>query len=102
MHLDRTFHALSDGTRRGMLRMLSRRGELTASELGAPFAISQPTASKHLRVLEDAGLLARRVDGRRHRFRLVDRRLRAAEDWIARHRAFWEGTLDRLEDLVDG
>ena len=102
MYLDRTFHALSDGTRRGMLSMLSRKGELTASELGAPFDISQPTASKHLRVLEDAGLLSRRVDGRTHHFRLVDRRLRAAQAWISRHREFWEGTLERLEDLVDG
>jgi DNA-binding transcriptional ArsR family regulator len=102
MYLDRTFHALSDGTRRGMLSMLSRRGELTASELGAPFDISQPTASKHLRVLEEAGLLSRRVDGRTHRFQLVDRRLRDAESWISRHRDFWEGTLERLQDLVDG
>lgn len=100
MHLDRTFHALGDGTRRAMLAMLSRRGELTASELGAPFDISQPTASKHLRVLEQAGLLSRRVDGRTHRFRLVQRRLRDAETWISRHREFWHGTLDRLDDLL--
>ena len=86
MHLDRTFHALSDGTRRGMVSMLSRRGELTASELGSPFEVSQPTASKHLRVLEQAGLLERRIDGRTHRFRLVERRMREAEAWIARHR----------------
>lgn len=100
MYLDRTFRALSDGTRRGMLSMLSRRGELTASELGAPFDISQPTASKHLRVLEEAGLLSRRVDGRIHRFRLVDRRLRDAEAWISRHREFWQGTLERLGDFL--
>lgn len=100
MYLDRTFHALSDGTRRGMLSMLSRRGELTASELGAPFDVSQPTASKHLRVLEHAGFLERRIDGRTHRFRLVDRRMREAESWIGRHRDFWEGTLERLGDLL--
>lgn len=80
--------------------MLSRRGELTASELGAPFDISQPTASKHLRVLEQAGLLSRRIDGREHRFRLVHCKLRDAESWISRHREFWEGTLDRLGDLL--
>lgn len=100
MYLDRTFHALSDGTRRGMLSMLSRRGELTASELGSPFEVSQPTASKHLRVLEQAGLLERRIDGRIHRFRLVERRMREAESWIGRHRDFWEGTLERLGDLL--
>lgn len=100
MHLDRTFHALGDGTRRGMLSMLSRRGELTASELGAPFDVSQPTASKHLRVLEQAGLLERRIDGRTHRFRLVERRMREAEAWISRHRNFWEGTLERLGGLL--
>ncbi len=100
MYLDRTFHALSDGTRRGMLSMLSRRGELTASELGSPFEVSQPTASKHLRVLEQAGLLERHIDGRTHRFRLVERRMREAEAWIARHRDFWEGTLERLGDLL--
>lgn len=100
--LDRTFHALGDGTRRAMLALLAKRGELTAGELGKPFAISQPTASKHLRVLESAGLLSRRIEGRTHRFRLVPKPMRDAEEWIARHRAFWEGTLDRLETLVEG
>ena len=98
--LDRTFHALGDGTRRAMLSMLSRKGALTAGELGAPFDIAQPTASKHLRVLERAGLLSRTVEGRTHRFRLVEKRLKEAEDWIERHRDFWRGTLDRLEDLL--
>lgn len=84
-----------------MLEILARRGELTASELGAPFAIAQPTVSKHLRVLEDAGLLKRRVLGRTHRFRLRVGRLRQAESWIARHRHFWEGTLDRLDGLLE-
>ncbi len=84
-----------------MLSMLSRRGALTAGELGAPFEISQPTASKHLRVLERAGLLKRSVEGRTHRFRLVERRLKEAEEWIERHRDFWEHTLDRLEDVLE-
>jgi DNA-binding transcriptional ArsR family regulator len=94
--LDRTFHALGDGTRRAMLTRLARSGECTAGELGEPFPISQPTASQHVRVLERAGLLSRRVDGRTHRLRLVPRPLQEAERWISRHRAFWEGTLDRL------
>jgi DNA-binding transcriptional ArsR family regulator len=99
--LDRTFHALGDPTRRAMMSLLAERGDLTAGELGAPFRISQPTASRHLRVLERAGLLSRRVYGRVHRFRLRPARLREAEDWIARNRRFWEGTLDRLADYLE-
>ena len=98
--LDRTFHALGDGTRRAMLAMVARRGACTAGELGKPFDITQPTASKHLRVLERAGLLSRQVEGRAHRFRLVSKRFNEAEDWISRHREFWEGTLERLGDLL--
>lgn len=99
--LDRTFHALGDATRRRMLALLAKRGECIAGELAAPFYISQPTASKHLRVLERAGLVARRVDGRVHRFRLRVRPLEEAERWIARHRAFWEGSLHRLGGYLD-
>jgi len=98
--LDRTFHALGDGTRRAMLTMLAKRGRMTASELGAPFEISQPTASKHLGVLERAGLLSREVEGRTHRFHLNLKPLEEAEQWIDRHRRFWEGTLDRLGKLL--
>lgn len=78
-----------------MLALLAR-GEATAGELGAPFRISQPAASKHIRVLERAGLVSRRVDGRLHRLRLVPRPLREAEAWIERHRRFWEASLDSL------
>lgn len=98
--LDHTFHALGDGTRRAMLRLLSRRGELTAGELGAPFRIAQPTASRHLRVLQRAGLVVRRVEGREHWFRLREKPLREAEDWIGRHRTMWNATLDRLGDVL--
>jgi DNA-binding transcriptional ArsR family regulator len=84
-----------------MLLMIAKRGECTASELGQPFSISQPSASKHLRVLEQAGLLARRVEGRIHRFRLVMGTLAEAEEWISRHRHFWEGTLERLGEFLD-
>lgn len=98
--LDRTFHALRDGTRRGMLATLARRGECTAGELGKPFDVAQPTASRHLSVLEEAGLVVRRVEGRTHRFRIVPAPLVAAERWIVRHRAFWNATLDRLGDLL--
>ncbi|HSF20203.1 MAG TPA: metalloregulator ArsR/SmtB family transcription factor [Vicinamibacteria bacterium] len=98
--LDRTFHALGDETRRAMLAMLARNGEMSAGELGEPFHISQPTASKHLRVLERAGLLSRRIEGRAHRFRLRSRPLVEAEGWIARHRDFWNRTLGRLGPVL--
>lgn len=85
-----------------MLAMLATRGECSAGELGAPFGISQPSASQHLGVLERAGLLERHVEGRRHRFSLRAEGLEEAQDWIARHRKFWEGTLDRLGAFLDG
>lgn len=99
--LDRTFHALGDGTRRAMLAHLAKRGECSAGELGEPFEISQPSASRHLQVLERAGLVSRRIDGRVHQFRLVERPLKEAEGWISRHRDFWEGTLDRLGSVLE-
>ena len=99
--LDLTFHALGDGTRRGMLAMLATQGEHTAGELGEPFGISQPSASQHLRVLERAGLLERHVEGRTHRFSLKTEALREAQAWIERHREFWQGTLDRLDAYLD-
>ena len=98
--LDRTFHALGDGTRRRMLSMLATGGALSASELRVPFDVAQPTVSKHLKVLEQAGLISRHVEGRTHRFRLQVAPMTAAEDWITRHKQFWEGTLNRLEAFV--
>ena len=98
--LDRAFHALGDGTRRQMVSMLARQGALSATELQAPFDAAQPTISKHIKVLEQAGLVRRQVDGRVHRFLIKGRALREAEDWIARHRQFWEGTLAQLEQFV--
>lgn len=98
--LDRTFHALGDGTRRKMLSLLAKRGECTASDLGKPFPIAQPTASKHIRALEEAGLVSRHVEGKVHRFRLVTKPLKEAQDWIARHQKFWENSLDALGELL--
>lgn len=83
-----------------MLGLLAKKGECTASELGAPFEIAQPTASKHITVLEGAGLLERRVEGREHRFKLIPRPLDEAQAWITRHQAFWEGSLSRLDALL--
>lgn len=99
--LDRIFHALGDQTRRQMLTLLSKRGECTATELGKPFDIAQPSVSKHLRVLEQASLVSRTVDGRVHRFQLRSKSLRQAETWLARHQKLWENSLDALGDLVD-
>ena len=98
--LDRTFQALGDSTRRGMLALLAKKGALTAGDLGDPFQIAQPTASKHLKVLENAGLVSREIEGRVHRFTLEPAQLSAAQDWIDTHRSFWEGTLDRLDQFL--
>src|SRR5574342_1137434 len=98
--LDRTFHALGDASRRRMLTTLSRKGACSAGELGALFDAAQPTISKHLRVLEEAQLVSRRVEGRRHVFELAPSRMRQAQRWLQRHLAFWEGSMDQLEELL--
>jgi len=94
--LDRAFGALADGTRRAILTRLSR-GEATVGELAKPFSLSRPAISKHLRVLERAGLVRRAREGRRSRCRLDAAALREANQWIERHRVFWT---DRLESLA--
>lgn len=98
--LDRTFHALGDGTRRQIVAMLSTKGACSANEIRAPFNVAQPTISKHLKVLEKAGLVTREIDGRTHRFRLETGPMDDAGNWIERHKAFWEGTLARLDDFM--
>jgi DNA-binding transcriptional ArsR family regulator len=98
--LDLTFRALSDGTRRAMIHALAGGEPRTASELGSRFESAQPTISKHLKVLEEAGLVQRTVEGRTHRFRLRGKPLQEAERWIARHREFWTGAVDQLERIL--
>ena len=98
--LDRTFSALSDGTRRRILEELSR-GERSVTELAEPFDMSLPAVSKHLRVLERAGLLQRRIDGRVHRIRMDSGPLRQAVDWVQQHAVFWEQSLDALATYVE-
>ncbi len=98
--MDRAFHALGDGTRREIISMLARSGAQSANQLRAPFNVAQPTISKHLKVLETAGLVRREVAGRVHLFHLETAPLQQAEDWIASHRSFWEGTLRRLDQFV--
>lgn len=94
-----TFHALADPTRRGMLASLAL-GEKSIGELAEPFAMSFAGASKHVRVLEEAGLIARRKKGRTHLIRVEARPLEEAERWLRQWEKFWSSSLDRLEALV--
>jgi DNA-binding transcriptional ArsR family regulator len=98
--LDLTFRALSDGTRRSMIHALARGEARSAGELGRRFRSAQPTISKHLKVLEDAGLVTRTIEGRVHRFRLRRKPLRDAEAWLTRHQAFWTGAVAQLDRLL--
>lgn len=94
-----TFAALADPTRRAILARLAQ-GEANVSELAKPFAISQPAISKHLKVLERAGLITRSRDAQARPCRLQVKRLREANEWIQRYRRFWEASFDRLDALL--
>lgn len=98
--LDQIFHALGDSTRRAMLSMLAKQQKLSANNLAHSFDISQPTASKHIKVLEKSSLVIRNIQGRTHYFSLNTTTLSEAEDWITRHRQFWIGNFSRLENLI--
>jgi DNA-binding transcriptional ArsR family regulator len=98
-HLSATFAALADPTRRAIVARLAR-GEATVTELGRPFDISQPAISRHLKVLEHAGLISRGRDAQSRPCRLEGRRLKEATQWMARYRAHWEGSFDRLAELL--
>lgn len=95
-HLDSIFHALSDPTRREMLYSLARQ-ERTVSELAAPFRMSLAAASKHVKVLEHAGLIRRTVQGRTHVCRLAPEPLADAQAWLRFYERFWNERLDALE-----
>ena len=94
--LDLAFGALSHPIRRGILARLAS-GEAKVAELARPFKVSAPAISKHLRILEEAGLLSRRKDGREHHCRLEPKRMQQAERWLEHHRRFWNDRLDALE-----
>jgi DNA-binding transcriptional ArsR family regulator len=96
-HLSRTFAALADPTRRAILARLSR-GEASVTELANPFPMSMPAICKHLKVLEDAGLITRRRNGKWRPCRLAAAPLRQVADWVERHRRFWEKSVDYLKD----
>ena len=98
--LDAVFQALSDPTRRAILEQLAD-GESSVGALAEPFDISRPAISKHLRVLERAGLVSRLRDGRISRCELDAAPMREASAWVDRYRQFWEGRLDRLAGYLD-
>jgi DNA-binding transcriptional ArsR family regulator len=95
-HLDLAFGALAHPIRRGILARLAS-GEATVAELARPFKVSAPAISKHMRILEEAGLLSRKKEGREYRCRLEQKRMKLAEGWIEHHRTFWNERLDALE-----
>ncbi|QFU15982.1 ArsR/SmtB family transcription factor [Microvirga thermotolerans] len=97
--LDTVFHALGDATRRRMLRALAG-GERTVGQLAEPFAISLAAASKHIKVLENAGLIRREVRGRTHLCRLDPGPLASAHAWLSFYEGFWTDRLDALERLL--
>ena len=96
-HLSTTFGALADPTRRAILARLTK-GDASVTELAKPFDMTLPAVSKHLKVLERAGLIARSRDAQWRPCRLKAQRLEEAADWVGRYREFWEQSFDRLED----
>lgn len=98
--LNQTFAALADPTRRHILAHLAR-GDRRVTDLARPHAMSLPAISKHLRVLEKAGLLRRRRYGRVHQMQLDAKPLKQAAQWVEEYRKFWEGSLDRLAEYLE-
>src|SRR3954471_3826023 len=98
--LDATFAALADPTRRAILARLAS-GEASVPELAEPFAMTQPGISKHLKVLERAGLISRDRDAQRRPSRLEAKPLAEASEWLENYRQFWEASFERLDGLLD-
>src|SRR5262245_36899096 len=98
--LDLVFGALADRTRRRLVQRLAR-APATIAELAAPFDMSLPAVSKHIRVLERAGIVRRAIDGRIHRCSLDGRHLRPALSWLEHYRGFWDDTLAALAEFVE-
>ena len=98
-HLDATFAALADPTRRAILARLAS-GEATVMELAEPFDMSQPAISKHLKVLESAGLISRSRDAQRRPCRLEAKPLEEATEWLENYRRFWEESFQKLDTLL--
>ena len=98
--LDEVYRALADGSRRAIVWRLAAEGELKVTELARPFDVSLNAVSKHIKVLERAGLVERTIRGREHRLKLRPEALRDAAKWLEHYRAFWEKRLDALEELL--
>ena len=98
-HLSSTFAALADPTRRAILARLAS-GEAPVTELAKPFDMSMPAISKHLKVLERAGLIARSREAQRRPCRIEAGRLKEVSEWVENYRQFWEQSLDRLDDYL--
>ena len=98
--LDTTFAALADPTRRAILARLAT-SQTSVTELARPFSVSLPAISKHLKVLEHAGLVARKKEGRTHKIHLLAGPMKEASDWMNRYSVFWEQRLDALETYLN-
>ena len=99
--LDATFHALSDPTRRAILARLAREGDVTVMDLAEPFAMSQPAISKHLKVLEKAGLVSRGRDAQKRPVHLEAQPLAEVTGWLIEYRKYWQAQFERLDDLLE-
>lgn len=99
-NLDAIFSALADPTRRSILTRLAN-GEASVNELAEPFSMSQPAVSKHLKVLEKAGLIERAIDKQRRLARLQAEPMQAAVQWLEEFRQFWSSSFDQLDDLLE-
>jgi DNA-binding transcriptional ArsR family regulator len=99
-HLDRTFAALANPTRRAILARLAS-GEVSVNELAAPFSMSQPAVSRHLKVLERAGLISSGTDAQRRPRKLDARPLAEATKWLETYREYWQASFERLDGLLD-
>lgn len=97
--LDSVFAALADPTRRRIIERLARK-PLTVGEIAAEFTISQPAISKHVRLLEESGLIEREIVGRVHVLNLSPQAMESAVEWIERQRRYWSGVLDRLDSIL--
>jgi DNA-binding transcriptional ArsR family regulator len=98
--LDRAFGALSDPTRRAILARLAK-GDAGVLDVAEPFPMTQPAITKHLRVLEEAGLISRHRLSRRRMCHLEPRRLKQLSDWVGSYREFWEESFERLDELLE-
>ena len=98
--LDSVFHALSDPTRRAILALLAS-GEATVDQLSKPFDMSQPSISRHLKVLEKAGLISTRIDGTSRPRRIEPAAFAAIEDWLENYRSVWQANYARLDGVLD-